>query len=124
MRNEPSEFILIQIQKWMCKDRHAAAAADEPDRFKHIRSFRRIKESASFKQQLIKGIFHAFDISLFKQYSRHMRPVELVGIRAAVEGNGTVTVKRANGTSFTATATLSAREKHLLLCGGLLASLK
>lgn len=49
--------------------------------------------------------------------------LELVDIRAAVEGDGTVTVKTPNGT-FTATATLSDREKHLLLCGGLLASLK
>lgn len=49
--------------------------------------------------------------------------LELVDIRAAVEGDGKVTVKTPNGT-FTATATLSDREKHLLLCGGLLASLK
>ena len=50
--------------------------------------------------------------------------LEFANIRAAVEGDGKVTVKRADGSSFTATATLSAREKHLLLCGGLLASLK
>jgi aconitate hydratase len=47
----------------------------------------------------------------------------LVDIRAAVEGDGRVTVKAGTRT-FTATATLSEREKHLLLCGGLLASLK
>ena len=50
--------------------------------------------------------------------------LELANIRAAVAGDGKVTVKRADGSSFTATATLSPREKHLLLCGGLLASLK
>ena len=50
--------------------------------------------------------------------------LEIVGIRAAVEGDGKVAVKRANGKTFTASASLSAREKHLLLCGGLLASLK
>ena len=50
--------------------------------------------------------------------------LELVDLRAAVEGDGKVTVKREGGASFTATATLSAREKHLLVCGGLLASLK
>lgn len=49
--------------------------------------------------------------------------LELVDVRAAVEDDGKVTVKTPNGT-FTATATLSDREKHLLLCGGLLASLK
>ena len=49
--------------------------------------------------------------------------LELTNIRTAVEGDGKVTVK-AGSTTFTATATLSAREKHLLLCGGLLASLK
>ena len=43
--------------------------------------------------------------------------------QAAVKGDGKVTVRTAKG-SFTATATLSDREKHLLLCGGLLASLK
>ena len=50
--------------------------------------------------------------------------LELSNIGSAVKGDGRVTVKRADGTSFGATATLSAREKHLLLCGGLLASLK
>lgn len=49
--------------------------------------------------------------------------LELTNVRAAVEGDGKVTVKTPNG-SFTATATLSDRERHLLLCGGLLASLK
>ena len=49
--------------------------------------------------------------------------LELTNIRAAVEGDGKVMVKAGSAT-FTATAALSAREKHLLLCGGLLASLK
>ncbi|MGN0846456.1 MAG: aconitase family protein, partial [Kiritimatiellia bacterium] len=49
--------------------------------------------------------------------------LELTNVKAAVAGDGTVTVKTAKG-SFTATASLSSREKHLLLCGGLLASLK
>ncbi len=48
--------------------------------------------------------------------------LELVGIKAAMEGDGRVTVKAGNK-SFTATAALSDREKHLILCGGLLASL-
>jgi aconitate hydratase len=50
--------------------------------------------------------------------------LEVVDLGAAVEGDGKVTVKREGGASFTATATLSDREKHLLVCGGLLASLK
>ena len=49
--------------------------------------------------------------------------LELTNVKAAVEGDGKVEVKTAKG-SFTATASLSDREKHLLLCGGLLASLK
>ncbi len=48
--------------------------------------------------------------------------LEFPGLRAAVAGDGRVTV-RAGSLTFTATATLSDREKHLLLCGGLLASL-
>ncbi len=48
--------------------------------------------------------------------------VEIKGLRAAVEGDGKVTVK-AGGKPFAATATLSDRERHLILCGGLLASL-
>ena len=48
--------------------------------------------------------------------------IELVDIRSAVEGDGKVTVKVGDKT-FTATASLSEREKHVLLCGGLLASL-
>ncbi len=48
--------------------------------------------------------------------------LELTNIKAAVEGDGRVTVK-VGGKSFTATASLSDREKHLILCGGLLASL-
>ncbi len=50
--------------------------------------------------------------------------MELADLRAAVEGDGRVTVKLAGGRTFTATTALSAREKKLLLCGGLLASLK
>jgi len=49
--------------------------------------------------------------------------LELTNVKAAVAGDGTVTVKTAKG-SFTATASLSDRERHLLLCGGLLASLR
>ena len=49
--------------------------------------------------------------------------LELVDIRMAVEGDGKATFKVGNAT-FTATATLSPREKHLILCGGLLASLR
>ena len=44
-------------------------------------------------------------------------------IRKAVEGDGKVTVK-AGGKTFTATASLSGREKQLILAGGLLASRK
>ena len=44
-------------------------------------------------------------------------------IREAVEGDGRVTVK-VGGRTFTATAMLSARERHLVISGGLLASLK
>ena len=43
--------------------------------------------------------------------------------KATTDKNGKATFKTGDAT-FTATATLSAREKHLLLCGGLLASLK
>ena len=49
--------------------------------------------------------------------------LEFADIRAAVSGDGTATVK-AGGKTFTVTANLSAREKKLLLAGGLLASLK
>ena len=48
--------------------------------------------------------------------------IELKGIRAAVEGDGVLVVKAPKG-EFKVKATLSDREKHLLLCGGLLASL-
>jgi aconitate hydratase len=48
--------------------------------------------------------------------------LELKGIRAAVEGDGTLVVKGAKG-DFTVRTSLSDREKHLILCGGLLASL-
>ena len=49
--------------------------------------------------------------------------LELVDVKAAVSGDGRVTVKTAKG-AFSATARLSGREKQLLLAGGLLASLK
>jgi aconitate hydratase len=49
--------------------------------------------------------------------------IEFPGIRKAIEGDGKITVK-ALGKSFTATASLSDREKELILAGGLLASLK
>ena len=48
--------------------------------------------------------------------------LELSGIRAAVEGDGVLTVKGPKG-AFKVKTALSDREKHLILCGGLLASL-
>ena len=48
--------------------------------------------------------------------------LELVDIKSAVAGDGKVTVK-VGAKTFTVTASLSDREKHVLLCGGLLASL-
>lgn len=48
--------------------------------------------------------------------------LELNGIRAAVEGDGELTVKGPKG-EFKVKTALSDREKHLILCGGLLASL-
>ena len=48
--------------------------------------------------------------------------LELKGIRAAVEGDGTLAVKGPKG-SFRVRTALSDRERHLILCGGLLASL-
>ena len=49
--------------------------------------------------------------------------ISVPGLRAAVEGDGKAEFK-VGGKSFTATASLSGRERHLILCGGLLASLK
>ena len=49
--------------------------------------------------------------------------VALKGIRAAVEGDGILEVALPGGSSVKVAARLSAREKHLLLSGGLLASL-
>ena len=52
--------------------------------------------------------------------------LELKGVRAAVEGDGRVQVKvegKGGRRTFTAVTKLSDREKHLILCGGLLASL-
>jgi aconitate hydratase len=48
--------------------------------------------------------------------------LELKGVRAAVEGDGVLTVKGPKG-AFQVKTSLSDREKHLILCGGLLASL-
>ncbi len=48
--------------------------------------------------------------------------LELKGIRKAVEGDGRLVVKGPKGT-FAVKTSLSDREKHLILCGGLLASL-
>ena len=48
--------------------------------------------------------------------------VEMPGLRAAIENGGKVEVKVGKAT-FTATAALSDRERRLVLCGGLLASL-
>ena len=52
--------------------------------------------------------------------------LEFDGIRQAVEGDGKIQVKvkgAGEGWAFAATTSLSDREKHLILCGGLLASL-
>jgi aconitate hydratase len=49
--------------------------------------------------------------------------LEIAGIADAVAGDGRVAVKTPRG-SFTATASLSEREKALVLAGGLLASIK
>jgi aconitate hydratase len=48
--------------------------------------------------------------------------LELKGIRAAVAGDGKLVVSAPAG-DFAVRTKLSAREKHLVLCGGLLASL-
>ena len=48
--------------------------------------------------------------------------LSLKGIRSAVEGDGVLRVETPKG-SFTVKTSLSDREKHLILCGGLLASL-
>ena len=48
--------------------------------------------------------------------------LELNGIRKAVEGDGVLTAKGPKGV-FQVKTSLSDREKHLILCGGLLASL-
>ena len=48
--------------------------------------------------------------------------IEIAGLKAAIEGDGTAVLKTAKG-SFTVKTSLSDREKHLILCGGLLASL-
>ena len=48
--------------------------------------------------------------------------LELKGVRSAVAGDGRLVVKCAKG-SFAVRTRLSDREKHLVLCGGLLASL-
>ena len=49
--------------------------------------------------------------------------LELKGVRAAVEGDGTLVVKCPKG-SFTVKTELTARERHIILSGGLLASLR
>ncbi|MBR4938233.1 MAG: aconitate hydratase [Kiritimatiellae bacterium] len=48
--------------------------------------------------------------------------LEIKGLKAAIEGDGTAVLKTAKG-AFTVKTPLSDREKHLILCGGLLASL-
>ena len=48
--------------------------------------------------------------------------LEIKGLKAAIEGDGTTVLKTAKG-AFTVKTSLSDREKHLILCGGLLASL-
>lgn len=59
-----------------------------------------------------------------KDYNRLLQGevLDLRGIRAAVEGDGRLQVKTAAGV-FAVKTTLSDRERHLVLCGGLLASL-
>jgi aconitate hydratase len=49
-------------------------------------------------------------------------PLEFGDIRKAISGDGRLSVKSRNR-EFKVVARLSAREKHLVLCGGLLASL-
>ena len=49
-------------------------------------------------------------------------PVAIRGISAAVKGDGTATAE-IGGKKIAVKTTLSDREKHLILCGGLLASL-
>ena len=49
--------------------------------------------------------------------------IDLSGLRAAVAGDGRLAVKLQNGGTIVLVASLSARERELLLCGGLLASL-
>ena len=50
--------------------------------------------------------------------------LELVNVKAAVEGSGQVEVEVGGGQwKFTATTSLSERERHVILSGGLLASL-
>ena len=48
--------------------------------------------------------------------------LEIKGLKTAIEGDGTAVLKTAKG-AFTVKTSLSDREKHLILCGGLLASL-
>ena len=48
--------------------------------------------------------------------------IEIKGLKAAIESDGTAVLKTAKG-SFTVKTSLSDREKRLILCGGLLASL-
>ena len=48
--------------------------------------------------------------------------IEIKGLKTAIEGDGVAEVKTAKG-SFKVQTSLSDREKHLILCGGLLASL-
>ena len=49
--------------------------------------------------------------------------IDLSELRAAVAGDGRLAVKLQNGGTIVLVASLSARERELLLCGGLLASL-
>jgi aconitate hydratase len=48
--------------------------------------------------------------------------LEIKNLKLAIQGDGEATLKTAKG-SFTVKTSLSEREKHLILCGGLLASL-
>ena len=64
-----------------------------------------------------------FDDPRYYEKIKQGDALSLKGIRAAIEGDGVLTVGAAKGARIKVRAELSGREKHLLLCGGLLASL-
>ncbi|MBR3923717.1 MAG: aconitate hydratase, partial [Kiritimatiellae bacterium] len=84
------------------------------------KSIERIHRANLINFGIVPFIFdNAKDYDLLKAGEK----LEFADIRKAVEGDGKVTVK-AGGRTFTATTSLSDREKELILAGGLLASLK